>query len=82
MDVKGGTALHWAAFYGSEQAVNFLLAWNIIEIDKVDFEGLTPLHLGAMSGNSRVVKKLLLRGASKYALNNKQHRPVDVAREY
>lgn len=32
-DNKGGTALHWAAFYGCEQAVNYLLAWDLVDIN-------------------------------------------------
>ena len=70
-DLKGGTALHWAAFYGCEQAVNYLLAWNKLDINEQDNEGLTPLHLGCMSGNSRVVKRLILKGAKKDLRNIK-----------
>jgi ankyrin repeat protein len=28
VDKKGGTPLHWAAFLGCENAVNFLVAWQ------------------------------------------------------
>jgi ankyrin repeat protein len=35
-------------------------------INKADDEGLTPLHLGVISGNSRVVRKLLIKGADRY----------------
>ena len=28
-DKHGGTCLHWAAFYGSENALDFLIAWNL-----------------------------------------------------
>jgi palmitoyltransferase len=49
-DYKGGTALHWAAYYGCEYAVNFLLSFKEIDINCSDNEGFTPLHLAAMSG--------------------------------
>jgi len=75
----GGTALHWAAFYGSLMAVNFLLAWNIFDINRPDLEGLTPLHLGVMSGNPKVVMKLLLKGANKTVVNFKHQKPLDLA---
>jgi ankyrin repeat protein len=45
---------------GCEQAIN-----------KTENEGLTPLHLGCMSGNSRVVKRLLIKGADKLRKYNK-----------
>lgn len=51
LDYKGGTALHWACFYGNEHVVNFLVSLNV-EINAQDFEGLTPLHLAVLSGNS------------------------------
>lgn len=50
LDSKGSTALHWAAFLGSENAVNFLTAWDI-NMDIKDLEGgMTPLHLAVTSG--------------------------------
>jgi palmitoyltransferase len=61
--------------------VNYLLAWKLININKRDLEGLTPLHLGCMSGNSRVVKRLLLKGADKEIRDNKMMYPRDIARE-
>lgn len=64
-DSKGSTPLHWACYSGSESAVNALLAWES-EIDCQDkIYGLTPLHLAVLSGNGRVVKKLLIRGCNR-----------------
>lgn len=80
-DAKGGTALHWSTFYGCEQATNYIVAWNQININQPDFEGLTPLHLGCMSGNSRVVKRLLVKGANKFLTDNKGMTPADIAKE-
>jgi palmitoyltransferase len=45
--------------------VNYLTSWDI-DINVADEEGgLTPLHLAVISGNSRVVRKLLIKGADK-----------------
>jgi palmitoyltransferase len=64
-DSKGGTPLHWAAYYGCEQATNYLLSFKEIAINSQDLDGLTPLHLAVLSGNSRVVKRLLVKGSDK-----------------
>lgn len=80
-DSKGGTALHWAAFYGCEQAVNYLLAWDLGDINVQDKEGLSPLHLGCMSGNSRVVRRLLIKGADRALKDNKDKTASDIAKE-
>jgi ankyrin repeat protein len=79
--MKGGTALHWAAYYGCEWAMNYLLAWESEGINHPDNEGLTPLHLGSMSGNSRVVKRLLIKGADRNIKDNKGFLPSDIAKE-
>ena len=49
-DNKGGTPLHWAAFYGSEYAINYLISFKEIDLNCTDNEGFTSLHLAAMSG--------------------------------
>jgi ankyrin repeat protein len=65
LDNKGSSPLHWACFLGCENSVNFLTHWDV-QINKSDDEGLTPLHLGVISGISRVVRKLLIKGADRY----------------
>jgi palmitoyltransferase ZDHHC13/17 len=50
-------------------------------LNSQDYEGLTALHLACMSGNSRVVKRLLLKGADKNIKCLKQRTALDVARE-
>lgn len=45
--------------------MNALMAWEA-EIDSQDkIYGLTPLHLAVLSGNGKIVKKLLIRGANR-----------------
>ncbi|CAD8089631.1 unnamed protein product [Paramecium primaurelia] len=78
-DSKGGTALHWAAYYGCELAVNYLLSFTDQLLDIKDAEGLTALHLATMSGNSRIVKKLLLQGANRNIKNNEGQTAADIA---
>ncbi|CAD8203286.1 unnamed protein product [Paramecium octaurelia] len=79
-DSKGGTALHWASYYGCELSVNYLLSFSDQFLDVKDLEGLTALHLATMSGNSRIVKKLLLHGANRQIKNNEGQTPADIAK--
>lgn len=81
-DTKGGTPLHWASFLGCENAVNFLCAWQAKSTLNIqDYEGLTPLHLAVLSGNSRILRKLLVRGGDRFIQDNKGMMPYDIAKE-
>lgn len=42
---------------------------------------MTALHLAAMTGNIRIVKKLMLRGANKDLKDSKDQTPADLAEE-
>ena len=53
-----------------ENSVFFLLSIKNIEINIKDYEGNTPLHLAVTTGNSRIVKKLLIKGADREMVNN------------
>lgn len=80
-DAKGSTALHWACYSGQENSAYALLAWGA-EIDKQDSTyGMTPLHLAVMSGNGRIVKKLLVRGCDRGIKNYSDRLPLDIAVE-
>lgn len=45
------SALHWAAYMGSDLSLDYLASWDLL-IDKKDKDGFTPLHLAVMTGNS------------------------------
>ena len=78
-DSKGSTALHWACYSGQENAVSALLSWGA-EMDSQDFTyGMTPLHLAVMSGNGRIVKKLLVKGCDRHIPNYSGKLPLDLA---
>lgn len=88
LDDKRSTALHWAAYLGSDQAAALLLAWDQdhLLLNEQDADGHTALHLAAISGNVKIVRTLLLHGAdSKRSVrprqDNKGRTPLDIARE-
>jgi ankyrin repeat protein len=43
--------------------------------------GLTPLHLAVISGNTRIVRKLLVRGANRKIRDKQNKLPIDLAIE-
>jgi palmitoyltransferase len=61
-DNKGSTPLHWAAYSGSFNTVNFLITWGSVCNIKDKDTGVTALHLASMQGNTRIVRKLLIKG--------------------
>lgn len=80
VDSKGATPLHWAAYLGCELAASVLLSWKV-PVNAVDIEGHTPLHLACVSGNSRIVRHLLLKGA-RIDISDKRGRvAMDLAEE-
>ena len=80
-DAKGGIPLHWASYMGSEISASLLLSWNPKLIEEKDNEGQTALHLATLSGCSKIIRTLLIKGASRETLDNKQRRPIDIAIE-
>jgi ankyrin repeat protein len=61
-DVNGNTALHHAA-HSTDPAVAALLLDASSDINAINSEGVTPLLVAAKSGNWRVAKFLIERGA-------------------
>eukprot|EP01016_Furgasonia_blochmanni_P046407 TRINITY_DN6681_c0_g1_i3.p1 TRINITY_DN6681_c0_g1~~TRINITY_DN6681_c0_g1_i3.p1 ORF type:complete len:526 (+),score=75.36 TRINITY_DN6681_c0_g1_i3:104-1579(+) len=81
IDNKGSTALHWAAFLGCENSTNFLTSWKCNPNVKDLNGGCSPLHLAVISGNTRVVRRLLIKGANKHLRDKSGKLPVDIAQE-
>ena len=54
------TALHRAAFYGNEKAINYLLDSTPLRVDQADIFGDTPVHLAARGFNITVLRKMVI----------------------
>lgn len=78
VDVKGRTPLHLAALEGKEQSAGPLIAWAK-NVDTKDVDGMTPLHLAALSQNFRIVKHLLIKGATRNVKDTRKKLPRDIA---
>lgn len=58
-----------------------MTSWNV-DINSRDKEGLhSPLHLGVISGNPRIVRRLLLKGADRNITDKNSNKPIDLARD-
>jgi ankyrin repeat protein len=64
--------------------LGYLLAWAPL-LNQQDVEGLTPLHLAVrfvdQSENTRSVRLILLRGASKTVKDKNGRMPIDLLSE-
>lgn len=61
--------------------MNFLVSFKEIDLNIQDNEGLTALHLGAMSGNQRIIKRLLIKGCDKRIADRQNELASDKARQ-
>lgn len=55
-DNKGNTALHWAVYMNSKQAVDFLMYYNI-DTNIRDNDGETALEIAVNKGNQYLIKR-------------------------
>lgn len=64
--------MHWASYTNSEEVVSYILAETdeLSNINLKDNEGNTALMLAVTYGNTRVVRRLLMKGANRYIKNN------------
>ena len=51
--------LHWAASFGSVKVCDFLIEESGYDVDVVDEEGITPLHVAVREGNLELARKLV-----------------------
>lgn len=74
------TCLHLAAINGHTNIVNLLLKTPDININQVDENGNTALHLASAQNDNRmsVIKPLLDAGADAFIKNNEQKIPLDL----
>ncbi len=56
-DEKGGTALHWAVFYGHKEIIKLLLMQGADPLIK-DKNGITPIDVARINGKKDVLKIL------------------------
>jgi ankyrin repeat protein len=79
-DGNGDSALHWAAYKGSEELIGLLMYFMPREMDVEDKFGQAPIHLAALGGHHGVVEFLLKENGA--ACNNKDKNgltPLDLA---
>ena len=83
-DDEQSTPLHWACFAGSDTASYYLQSWGC-KVNAQDNVGNTPLHLAVRSAehwpNTRAIKELLIKGASRSMTEETGLRPVDLIEE-
>jgi ankyrin repeat protein len=76
--------LHWACFAGSDTAIYYLQSWGS-QVNAKDNVGNTPLHLAIRSAdhfpNTRSIKELLIKGASRDIKEKTGLRPIDLVDE-
>ena len=65
LDERGYNALHWAAFWGQTEVVDFLINEGHVEdINAGGHDGVTALHLAVGGGHGATVTRLLEGGAT------------------
>ncbi|XP_040571729.1 uncharacterized protein [Lepeophtheirus salmonis] len=75
--------LHAAAKYGQNELVSWLsdeMIRNEADVDQLDKNGNSPLHVAAKNGNVSTLSTLLHHGANVYLKNDLGLRAADVAR--
>lgn len=94
-DAKQSSPLHWACYAGyykfklihyfrAESSVAYLLAWDS-DVNAVDSNGLTPLHLSIKAAedlkSSRSVRHLLIKGSNRKIKDKIGRTPMDIVNE-
>mgnify|MGYP002386567053 CR=1 FL=1 len=79
----GTTPLHCAALAGNKEILRVLLEQKGIQVDAVDKEGNTALHLVAAGSSSVKCAKLLIEHGAKsqHLTNNKGYTPYQIAQK-
>ena len=64
VDVEGGSALHYAAEGGTVGVIDVLVKRSLVDVNRKDNDGWTPLHAASAFGKLEVVRELLRLGAN------------------
>jgi len=64
----------------SEQVVAYILSETISTLNLRDNDGNTPLMVAVTYGNTKVVRRLLMKGADRYIKNNEGKIPLNIAK--
>ncbi|XP_041350746.1 serine/threonine-protein phosphatase 6 regulatory ankyrin repeat subunit C-like [Gigantopelta aegis] len=76
MDKCGRTALHHCVENTNTDCADFLLKKDTSLLNTPDNEGLTPLHMSAITGNEAMLHLLLKKGANLTCLDEEKHTVV------
>ena len=77
---NGDKAIHIAARYNHHRLIDAMLGKGS-EIDPVNRQKKTPLHVATYMGNPEAVKTLLKHGANPEATDKNHNKPVDLAED-
>lgn len=72
-DNHGRTGLHWACTNNHEHMVEWLLTLPNINVNAVDKDLLTPIHIASHGGYYRIVRRLLEAGADQHMQTHHFH---------
>ncbi|XP_037051810.1 ankyrin-1-like [Bradysia coprophila] len=78
-DCIGRSAIHYAAFLGSTDALTHLLTIDEVDVDKRTLKNITPLHLASLNGHPDVAKLLIQYGADVNATENNGYNALHLA---
>lgn len=81
LDDDGWAPLHYASWYGHEEAVRTLLGDGGAAPSLPNAEGVTALHFAAGGGHAGTVRLLLTAGADRAALNGERQTPAALAEQ-
>ncbi len=72
-DNRGHTALHWACTNNHLHVVKYLLALPDIDVNAIDKDHITPLHIASHRGYYKIVRLLLEHGADQHLQSHHFH---------
>lgn len=73
------TDLHFAAFNNNADAIQYLLASRLVNVNTQDKQGWTALHIAAANGYGDCVVALVEKGANIFLTTNKGDTAADLA---